>query len=129
MPPTLDGETVFQLYRDDFEHTRGAGRIPLHPNFASAAAAHYADAPDPATRPLISFVPDAPVGTVSRLLKDPDPQMRRRIAKHPALPVELILECCEDPDLATAVLWNPSLPAEVMHKVLDEVGVPRCPEG
>ncbi|MCX5601921.1 hypothetical protein OOK29_27580 [Streptomyces phaeochromogenes] len=122
--PTVDGEVVLQTYLDCKVITRGA--LQAHPNFPRAGnGQRFADDPDPEKRRLVGLDLEAPVDALVRLLADPDHLVRAMAAAYPALPLDLILESCENPDTSSDALTNPSLPAEAMHRYLDEVGVPR----
>ncbi|MGW0833822.1 hypothetical protein [Streptomyces prunicolor] len=122
--PTVDGEVVLQTYLDCRVVTKGA--LLGHPNFPRAGSGQrFADDPDPEKRRLAALDPDVPVDILVRLLADSHDRVRATAAGHPALPVDRILECCENPVTSYNALGNPSLPAEAMHRYLDEAGIPR----
>ncbi|MER5917522.1 hypothetical protein ABT124_46230 [Streptomyces sp. NPDC001982] len=122
--PTVDGEVVLQTYLDCDVITKGD--LLRHPNFPRAGSGErFANAPDPARRWLVGLDSEAPVDAVVRLLADPDDRVRAMAAAHPALPVDFILESCGNPETSTHALSNPSLPADVMHRYLDDAGIPR----
>ncbi|MEU6089669.1 hypothetical protein ABZ865_23245 [Streptomyces sp. NPDC047085] len=122
--PTVDGEVVLQTYLDCQVITKSY--LLRHPNFPAAGnGQRFADDPDPEKRWLVGLDADAPVEAVVRLLADPDEWVRAMAAAHPALPVDLILQSCGNPETSSHALSNPSLPADVMHRYLDDAGVPR----
>lgn len=121
---TVDGEVVLQTYLDCKVITKGD--LLRHPNFPGAGAGRrFVDDPDPAKRWLVGLDADALVDTVVRLLADPDDRVRAMAAGHPALPVALIVQSWGNPQTSSHALGNPSLPPDVMHRYLDDAGVPR----
>lgn len=122
--PTADSETVLQTYLDCYVITKSD--LLRHPNFPRTGnAARFATDPDPARRRLALLDPDIPTEVLLNLLRDADRGVRAWAAQHERLPAEQIAECCVDPATRSAALSNRSLPVEIMHRVLDEMGVPR----
>ncbi|MBW8480801.1 hypothetical protein [Actinomadura parmotrematis] len=95
-----------------------------HPAFPREALSRLADSDDPFLRTLIVHDPRCPPATVERLLTDPDDLVRLTMAADPRLPQPRILELLHDPDLAGAAASNPALPAEAVHAILTEAGIP-----
>jgi hypothetical protein len=69
-----------------------------------------------------------PPERVVELLEDDNPNLHRDAAADPRLPLPLLLEALEETRLAAAAARNPSLPAHVMHELLDRAGVAGRPD-
>ncbi|MFI7525987.1 hypothetical protein [Nocardia salmonicida] len=121
--PTVSGEIVLQTYMECTVITKGD--LLRHPNFPRVGnGKRFANDPDPAKRWLVGLDPKPSVDTVIRMLGDSHIRVRKMAAGHPALPVDRILQQCANPETASHALSNPSLPVELMHRYLDEAGIP-----
>ncbi|MEU3601897.1 PE-PGRS family protein [Streptomyces sp. NPDC006798] len=118
-----------------------------HPGFPRAGLLRFAEDPDPRMRRL---APDDPASTaelVERLSHDPAGEVRLRAASdarlgaaslvrltadpeggvryaatvHPALPVPVLVRLLRDPATARHAAANPSLPSDVVHRMIDLV--------
>jgi hypothetical protein len=115
-----------------------------HPNFPRSDLLRYADDPNPRMRQLALDDPDSTAELVERfsrdtneevrrraatdprltaasavrLLDDPRESVRRAAAMHPRLPAGVLIRLLRDTDNAEIAATNPSLPVEVMRRMV-----------
>ncbi|MEV0647741.1 hypothetical protein AB0I28_20980 [Phytomonospora sp. NPDC050363] len=123
--PDVPGELLLSTFLEARVVTRGA--LLRKASFPRAGlAARFGGSPDPEEAMLALLDPEVPDAVVDRLSRDEDAGVRGAAAAHAGLGVERALELLGDPDaeVATAAASNPGVPVAVMHRLLDEAGVP-----
>ncbi|MFI9724636.1 hypothetical protein ACIHFE_34280 [Streptomyces sp. NPDC052396] len=115
-----------------------------HPNFPRHDLLRYAEEPNPHLRQLALDDPESTVELVERFSRDTDEEVRLRAAKdprltrasavrllddpresvrraacrHPQLPTRVLVQLLRDSDTAEIAAGHPSLPVEVMRKMV-----------
>ena len=93
------------------------------PQFPGRGLARYADDADPSRRVLVFRDPDAAPELIRLLSHDENGWVRGTAAADPRLAPDRIEELLTDPATAYGAAHNPALPPDVMHRLLDELGV------
>ncbi|MFD6277354.1 hypothetical protein ACFWFI_17550 [Streptomyces sp. NPDC060209] len=99
------------------------GMLAYRSNFARTGLARFVDDPNYRLRYAALFDPDAEGELVERLSYDEEAMVGRHAAADPRLPRTRLVELLGEAGKAQAAARNPALPAELMHELLDVVGV------
>ncbi|MFE5814577.1 HEAT repeat domain-containing protein [Streptomyces sp. NPDC056479] len=126
-----------------------------HPNFPRQNLVRYADDPTPRLRRLALDDPESTPELVERLSRDPSKEVRYRAAtdprlspvaaallledphdsvRHaaalqPGLPVRFLTRLLQDADRAETAARNPTLPVEVVRRMVERISVPVAEDG
>ncbi|MFF3833296.1 hypothetical protein ACFYXX_21355 [Streptomyces sp. NPDC002458] len=101
------------------------GRLAYHRNFARPGLARFADSPNYRLRYAALFDPEAGPDLVERLSRDAKDMVRHRAAADPRLPLPRLVELLGGEETSQRAAGNPALPVQLMHHLLDVVGVKR----
>ncbi|MFI1938019.1 LRV domain-containing protein [Streptomyces purpureus] len=103
------------------------GTLLHRPHFARPGLARFADDPDDWLRYAALFDPERSPELVERLSRDPSRLVRDHAARDPRLPYGRLVELLDEDGEPQAAAFNPALPVELMHGLLDLAGVAPAP--
>ncbi|MGW0790137.1 hypothetical protein ACWD04_18245 [Streptomyces sp. NPDC002911] len=101
------------------------GMLAYRRNFARPGLARFGNDPNYRLRYAALFDPRAEQALVERLSHDAEGMVGRHAAADPRLPLPRLVELLGKDGMARAAARNPTLPAGLMHRLLDIAGVER----
>ncbi|MFE2853879.1 hypothetical protein ACFXJO_22470 [Streptomyces lavendulae] len=114
-------ELLVEMYAD--WKGLSSGMLANRRNFARPGLVRYADDPNYRLRLAALSDPEATPELVEQLTHDPNDTVRGHAAADPRLPLARLIELLGRNHMPSTAAWNPALPTELMHGLLDIAGV------
>ncbi|MDH6543748.1 HEAT repeat protein [Streptomyces sp. SPB4] len=114
-------ELLVEMYAD--WKGLSSGMLANRRNFARPGLVRYADNPNYRLRLAALSDPEATPELVEQLTHDPNDTVRGHAAADPRLPLARLIELLGRNHMPCTAAWNPALPTELMHGLLDIAGV------